>query len=79
LLIEKGYTRVEFGVAGSCQSVALQNPNFLPEKWAKTSVVIELQQYDNSLLGVPKQLLHALYQGRFIRGLRTCAPMTGVV
>lgn len=34
-------------LAGSCQILPLHNAKLLPEKWAKTSVVVVLQEHHN--------------------------------
>jgi hypothetical protein len=41
-------------MAGSCHFQHAKNPENLPEKWAKTSIVIELQQLHNPRVEMPK-------------------------
>jgi hypothetical protein len=40
-------------MAGSCQDALHKNPNLLPHKWAKTSVVIVLQHPHNLKVEIP--------------------------
>jgi hypothetical protein len=41
-------------LAGFCHIREAKNPQILPEKWAKTSIVIKLQQLHNSLVALPQ-------------------------
>jgi hypothetical protein len=41
-------------LAAFCHADLTKNRQILPDKWAKTSIVIKLQQHHNSLVALPK-------------------------
>jgi hypothetical protein len=50
-----------------CHFQPAKNPEFLPEKWANTSIVIKLQQLHNPVVALPKACDYRVFRRRLPR------------